>query len=268
MSEIVKTEILPPVERPKKPALPAVWDYDKSVGQVGAWLYKWKNLTHEMLCELWVAREKLSKEGRPETGTKVPVKTWNGYCEEIGTSRQVANRWLHRYFETAHVSHNSGQNEWYTPKKYIDAARAVMGGIDLDPASSPRANQIVGATQYYTKDDDGLTMQWGGKVWMNPPYAQPLIGQFTEKLKYHVEAGDVQEAIVLINNATETEWFGALLDIFSAVCFPEGRIKFIDEQGRPSGAPLQGQAIIYIGVNRAQFIKEFKGFGECLLSAE
>lgn len=49
-----------------------------------------------------------------------------------------------------HVAHNSGNNEWYTPEKFIEAARTVMGSIDTDPASCALANETVKATCYYS----------------------------------------------------------------------------------------------------------------------
>lgn len=67
-----------------------------------------------------------------------------------------------------HVAHNSGNNEWYTPKVYIESARLVMGEIDLDPASSAMANKIVRARKYYTEADNGLTKSWEGELWIDP----------------------------------------------------------------------------------------------------
>lgn len=163
--------------------------------------------------------------------------------------------------EAPHVSRNSGNNEWYTPPAYIAAARSVLGNIDLDPASSKTANKIVGAAQFHDEDSDGLLFDWRGRVWMNPPYASDLIGKFCSKLVRHVATGDVTEAIVLVNNATETAWFAELVASAAAVVFPTGRIKFIDSAGLPRGAPLQGQAVIYFGDAPDKFLSEFIDFG-------
>jgi len=161
-----------------------------------------------------------------------------------------------------HVTNNSGENEWYTPAVYLDAARHVMGGIDLDPASCALANETVRAAQYFTKEDSGLSHRWDGAVWLNPPYAQPLIGQFVDKLR--LELPNIDAAITLTNNATETTWGQSLIHHCQVICFPAGRIKFIDKTGAKSGAPLQGQMICYFGADVDSFTSAFCGFGQIL----
>jgi ParB family chromosome partitioning protein len=160
-----------------------------------------------------------------------------------------------------HVSKNSGNNEWYTPPAYLEAARRVLGTIDLDPASSEVANQFVKAGQFYTADDDGLSKEWSGRVWLNPPYSGDLVGKFIVKL---IESEEVEAAIVLVNNATETAWFRKLIDASSVVMFTTGRIKYLDRDGHVANTPLQGQAIVLIGGGGEfdeSFVSEFSPFG-------
>lgn len=157
-----------------------------------------------------------------------------------------------------HVSFNSGNNEWYTQADIIEAARKTMGGIDLDPATSKVAQDVVKATTYYTAETNGLDKPWSGRVWMNPPYASELIGQFVDKLI--AELPNIEQAIVLVNNATETEWFNKLVYKATMVCFPKSRVKFYMPDGK-TGAPLQGQAILYFGDNASAFSNEFRKKG-------
>jgi len=163
----------------------------------------------------------------------------------------------------AHVSHNAGDNEWYTPSHIIEAVRDTMGEINLDPASSDKANEIVKAAKYYTVKDNGLTKKWYGNVWLNPPYSQPLIEDFCEYLVYSLSHGNVQQAMALVNNATETNWFQLLLKECNGVCFIKGRVKFLDKDGKP-GSPLQGQAVLYFGNRVGLFDDNFNKLGTIL----
>lgn len=165
----------------------------------------------------------------------------------------------------AHVGQNTGENEWYTPSEYIEAARLVLGAIDLDPASTDAANAVVKAAQIFTLTDNGLEQDWHGRVWMNPPYSHPEIEQFCSKLARHVDSGDISAAIVLVNNATETAWFQDLAVVATALCFPRGRVKFWNPK-EESATPLQGQALLYTGPAIDRFTETFAAFGLILVT--
>ncbi len=144
-----------------------------------------------------------------------------------------------------HVANNSGNHEWYTPPEFINAANRVMGQIDLDPASSKAANKTVKAKKFYTVEQDGLTKKWAGTVWMNPPYAHPLIAKFTSKLAESLRSGDVTHAIAMVSNGTETEWWQDLARVSTSLCFPKTRVKFLGPAGKAIGSPLQGNSVYF-----------------------
>lgn len=160
-----------------------------------------------------------------------------------------------------HVLHNSADDEWCTPPEYTTAAREVMGGIDLDPASSAIANEVVKATVYFDAQDDGLSRPWAGRVWMNPPYSKGQVWPFCEKLSEHFAADDISQACVLVNNATETAAFQRMAELASAICFPARRIKFWHPDKDDTDTPLQGQAVLYFGPNTDGFVARFVDFG-------
>jgi len=161
----------------------------------------------------------------------------------------------------AHVAQATGENEWYTPPKILDAVRLAMGGIDLDPASCAKANETVRATRFYSIADDGLTQEWGGRVFLNPPYERGLIDRFIARVVDERRSNRSTAACVLVNNATESGWFQEMLWAGWSVCFIRGRVRFIDKGGAASGAPLQGQVLLYNGPDPQNFPHAVEALG-------
>src|SRR5258708_39058797 len=160
-------------------------------------------------------------------------------------------------------------NEWYTPAKYIEAAREVMGSIDLDPASSDLANETVKARHYYTKEDNGLEQMWFGRTWLNPPFGRIQTpgqkmnqGIWIRKLLKEDQRGHVDQALLLTTCRPDTSWFSALWDF--PICFTDHKVGFyLPEEGRILQEHNHGQGTIfvYMGLWEQRFIEVFSKFG-------
>ena len=187
-----------------------------------------------------------------------------GVTKEIKEKRNtvtVSPRQIHDYLKPNKENHRLqgmiAHPEYWTPPKFIEMARKTMGGIDLDPASNKKANKVVKAKRYFTKEDNGLKQKWFGRIWLNPPYSHKIINEFIHKLATE----RYEQAIVLVNNNTETLWGQELLDFGNAICFPKSRIKFWGSGGEHKSGALQGQIIVGIDVSQSLFKKHFKKSG-------
>jgi len=212
------------------------------------------------------------------------------FCRRDGFIDRTVRRWVERLLDDArfrvelvermkkvwrilevqtlvHVNENSRETEWYTPAYIIEAARKVMGEIDLDPASSPASQERIKALDYYTREQDGLSRPWPGRVWLNPPYSQPAIDDFCLKLEAECGAGNTTQAVIITNNGTETHWGQVLLKLCTAVCFHDGRVRFWAPD-RESVTPLQGQMISYYGPEVVAFCREFALMGSVFITGK
>lgn len=144
--------------------------------------------------------------------------------------------------------------EWYTPPYITNAARQLMDGIELDPASCEAANQWIKAKRIYTIEDNGLALDWFGTIWLNPPYGK--IGNrssqdvWARKLEAEFAAGRVKEGCLLTKTVPGYLWWERLFRRWP-VCFVKERVKFIrlNTQGEivDTGRAKAGTSIWYIG---------------------
>ncbi len=250
-----------PVTIVEKPPIPIQWDYDESVQNVKGKIYKLKYISKETVIEIYIANEKLDGRGNhweeKRQGIEVKKLTFTFYCNDIGITKQTAYNWMEKYGLRSPkrlVGKFTGNAENYTPEAVISDVRKVLGEIDLDPASCERAQRVVQAKEYWTMEDDALSREWHGRVFLNPPYDAQTIRQFTNKLLE--EQDNISSAILLTNNNTDTRWFHRCARAASIICLTAGRINFYTEEIEKT-MPTNGQAFFYFGPDQNGFIKTF-----------
>ena len=186
--------------------------------------------------------------------------------------------------------HTCDSPEWYTPSPFVEAARAVMGGIDLDPASHEEANQTVKAARFFTEQDDGLQQPWEGRVFLNPPGG--LVGPFWRKLMRE-----------WINGLSQAIWIGYSLEQLQTLqqvgahktpldfpmCFPRVRVAFVENEAKRlvrlskidaenalrrdrgeklkrrserADSPSHANYVTYLGGDANRFVEVFSRFGQ------
>ena len=147
--------------------------------------------------------------------------------EDLARANEIRQIISGQFHPTIGTLGSRSKNEWYTPPQYISLARAVLGDIDTDPASSALAQETVKARQFFDKDQNGLRQPWYGRVWLNPPYSKELIGRFIGKLLGEWNSGRVESCIALTHNYTDAIWFQDAISAANVVCFTQGRIRFL-----------------------------------------
>ena len=167
-----------------------------------------------------------------------------------------------RLTRSALVSYTSASDhdgdEWGSPPAYVEAARAMMGGIDLDPFSNARAQEVVKAGTFWTKEDDGLAQQWFGKTWANPPYSRGLIDACVDQTVAQLQ--NVEALCMLVNAATDTAWWQRMIMHMPAV-LTDHRIGFLGKDGKPVSGNNRGQSIFVYGVKPSVIVDYLGQFG-------
>lgn len=151
------------------------------------------------------------------------------------------------------IAASSGDAQWFTPLEVLEAVRTVFGGsICLDPASCAAAQERVRAKTYFDEQADGLTKEWHGRVFLNPPYASKLIKPFVNKLTAEIGAGRVEQAILLANDQTDAAWFQQAVDAAQVFCFTRSRLSF-HSPGRDGSSHIRNSALFYFGNDEQAF---------------
>jgi hypothetical protein len=164
------------------------------------------------------------------------------------------------------TSHQS--TEWYTPVWLIDLVKETLGEIDLDPASDPLPQSWIQAETIYTVCQDGLSVHWFGRVFLNPPYSKTNGKSNSEiwstKLVEEYLTGNVEEAILLVGSKPGYKWWEQLFREWP-VCMLRDRISFIKPDGSKGGQAKFGHSLFYMGPDAQRFRHNFSPYGRVIM---
>lgn len=162
------------------------------------------------------------------------------------------------------INATSGKVEYYTPAPIIEAARRVMGGIDLDPASCEFANRTVQAQTFFTLADNGLRQPWyANTVWLNHPFGRESNPLWIGKLIDGFARKHFHAACCITFACTSEAWFQPLFAY--PMCFLSPRTNYLDAHGRTVRGVTKGSVVTYLGPNVQRFADAFGTLGAVMV---
>ena len=128
---------------------------------------------------------------------------------------------------------SSKTDQWFTPQPLFDSLNSEFH-FTVDVCACEISAKCA---KYFTKEQDGLSQNWGGDtVWMNPPYGRE-IGPWVKKASENY-------SVCLLPARTDTKWFHDYIwnHPNREIRFIKGRIKF---SGAEYGAPFPSMIVIF-----------------------
>lgn len=135
---------------------------------------------------------------------------------------------------------SSKSDEWATPQSFFDKLNDEFH-FSLDACGNAENHKCE---RYYTKEQNGLTADWGGEhVFCNPPYSE--IDKWVAKAFYESKK-DGTVVVLLIPSRTDTKYFHNYIMNRSEIRFVKGRLKF---NGSKNSAPFPSMVVVFRGAN-------------------
>ena len=145
---------------------------------------------------------------------------------------------------------SSAKPDWDTPPEVVARVVELFGEIDCNPCSGSTFN--VPARVHYTAEDDGLTRDWLGNVYMNPPYGR-TIGQWIDKAFAELVDDRIDSIVMLLPARWYRKWWRLATSNADGIAIIRGRLTF---SGWPAPAPFPS-AVLYFGPDVPSFQRVF-----------
>lgn len=132
------------------------------------------------------------------------------------------------------VMYSSEKDDWETPQELFDYYN-FQYDFTLDVAASDQNHKCK---DYFTKEDDGLSKEWYGMVWCNPPYGRE-IGKWVKKCAEYKGL-----SVMLIPARTDTKWFHEYIlnNPRVEISFIRGRLHFNNSK---NAAPFPSMIVVF-----------------------
>jgi hypothetical protein len=199
----------------------------------------------------------------------------------------------------SNVRHSSETIEHYSPPEIVEPARLIMGGFDLDPASTGIANEFIRADRYFNVRSNGFKQPWADRVWLNPPGGKcdpdgnPLVpakkfidgangtrceapSQSSAKswwiklaneyvCKRTTQALFVGFSLEILQTTQDVAELGLPIPLDFALCYPKARVPYMKPDGTRGTAPPHASVLIYLGDRLDAFMSAYASLGRCVI---